>query len=549
VTTDNPFHAGELEAHRRTGVGDVAQWAGGFIRDHLPKQHRDFHAALPFLVVSGADDAGRTWVTLLDGDEGFIRAPDPYTLMLDAYIDPQDPLTAAFSTGTDVGAVGIDLATRRRNRFNGKIRPHGNGYAIDMSQTFGNCSQYIHERTWTRVPHNMPAPAISGAQLSPSQTALIAKADTMFIGSGHSQGSNVASRGFDASHRGGAPGFVHVSDATHLHIPDYAGNNFFNTIGNLITDPRVGLVFVDFATGSLLHISGRATIDWEPENAHDHDAWRMINVEIDAVIERPNAVSLRWAKQDDLSQQLNITRRVKEARDITSFYLSRVDGKPVKPFEAGQHLPITVQIPGQVGTSKRSYTLSGAPDAAGEYRLSIKRESQGLVSRFLHDAMPEGSLIEASIPAGDFIIPTGNQALVFVSAGVGITPMISMLHDVAAAGAIRPIWFIHGARNGQDHAMQDEVNALMLALSSAQQRVFYSQPETGDTYDVAGRIDADAVLNLGAGPDAQYMLCGPARFVSEIKTDLEAAGVPASHIHFETFGPTAVEPSKDTAQT
>jgi len=539
MKTDTPFHAGELEAHRRTGVGDIAQWAGGFIRDYLPEQHREFHSSLPYLVLSGADDAGLTWVTLLEGDDGFIRSPDPRTLTLDAKIDAQDPLTAAFTAGTDVGAIGIELATRRRNRFSGKIHARDGGYAIDMVQTFGNCPQYIHERSWTRIAKNTPAPAVTSTQLSPSQTALIQKADTIFIGSGHSEGADVPSRGFDASHRGGAPGFVHVCEDGNLHIPDYAGNNFFNTIGNLITDPRIGIVFVDFETGSLLHISGRATIDWDPKVSHDPDAWRMINVKIDAVIERPKALSLRWEKQSQLSQRLQIVRRVKEAQNITSFYLGSVDGRPLKTFAAGQHLPIEVQIPGQVGTSKRSYTLSGAPDAVDAYRLSIKREDQGLVSGFLHDALPDGGMIEATTPSGDFVIPPDPCPLVLVSAGIGITPMVSMLHHAVSVGDTRPIWFIHGARNSEEHAMHGEVTALVAALSGAQQKVFYSRPEPDDVFDVAGRISADALLNLDAGTDAQYMLCGPARFLSEIRTDLETAGVPPENIHFETFGPAA----------
>lgn len=539
MIAENPFHAGERAAQERAGVGDVAQWAGGFVRDHLPKQHREFHTSLPFLVVSGADKAGLTWVTLVDGDEGFIRSPDAQSLTLDTQIDSQDPLAAAFEAGVDVGVVGIELASRRRNRFSGRFHKLGDGFAIDIRQTFGNCPQYIHERAWARVPRETPAPAVASTELSPTQIDLIQKSDTMFIGSGHQEGDDVPSRGYDASHRGGAPGFVHVPDAGHLQIPDYAGNSFFNTIGNLITDPHIGLVFVDFDTGTLLHIAGRATVDWQPRGAHDPDAWRMINVEIDAVIERPGAVALRWAKQNHLSRRFKVTRRVKEAEDITSFYLAPVDDKPLEPFKAGQHLPIEVQIPGQRGTSKRSYSLSGAPDLKDGYRLSIKREGRGLVSQFFHDEVREGSVVEASAPAGDFIIPCSKCPLVLVSAGVGVTPMVSMLYATLAERNKRPVWFVHGARNGDEHALRDEVDILIEQHPNAQQRTFYSRPDDADTFDVAGRISAKALLDLGPGPDAHYMLCGPARFLSEVKSDLEACGVSAGNIHFETFGPTA----------
>lgn len=541
TTTDliNPFHEGERAAQERAGVGNVAEWAGGFIRDYLPEQHRAFHTALPFLVVSGGDDAGRTWITLVEGPDGYATSPDPQHVQLETQLGADDPLATAFKTGTDIGVLGIELATRRRNRFSGHIKAAGTGYGIDIRQTFGNCPQYIHERAWTRV-ETTPETATHSNTLSDDQIARITGADTMFIGSGHQGKKGAASNGYDASHRGGAPGFVHVPDATHLQIPDYAGNNFFNTIGNLISDPHIGLLFIDFETGGLLHISGRATIDWDPKGAHDDDAWRMINVEIDAVVDRPAAVSLRWAKQDHLSRRLKLAKRVQESADITSFYFTPADGRALYPFVAGQHLPIEVQIPGQKGTSKRSYSLSGPPQERRFYRISVKREDKGLVSRYLHDHLREGSVIEAHKPSGDFVLPDATSPLVLVSAGVGLTPMLSMLH--ASAEHDRPVWYVHGARGSSDHAMRREVAALVSANHYAAQHIAYSRPEKDDVegrhYHSQGRITADKLLALNAGSQAHYMLCGPAAFLADIRNGLEARGVAPEQIHFETFGPT-----------
>jgi ferredoxin-NADP reductase/predicted pyridoxine 5'-phosphate oxidase superfamily flavin-nucleotide-binding protein len=540
TTTDliNPFHAGERAAQDRAGVGNVAEWAGGFIRDYLPEQHRAFHTALPFLVVSGGDAAGRTWITLVEGPDGYATSPDPRHVQLNTQLDADDPLAATFHAGTDVGVLGIELATRRRNRFSGHVKAAGAGYAIDIRQTFGNCPQYIHERAWSRV-ETTPGKVTRTAALTKDQIAWIGVADTMFIGSGHQGDMGAASNGYDASHRGGAPGFVHVVDGTHLQIPDYAGNNFFNTIGNLISDPHIGLLFIDFETGGLLHISGRATIDWDPKDSHDHDAWRMINVEINAVVDRPAAASLRWAKQDHLSRRLKLDKRVQESADITSFYFTAADGRMLEPFEAGQHLPIEVQIPGQKGTSKRSYSLSGPPQERHFYRISVKREDKGLVSRFLHDQLREGSVIEAHKPSGDFILPDTTSPLVLVSAGVGLTPMLSMLH--ASAEHDRPVWYVHGARNSSDHAMRREVGALVSANPYAAQHIAYSRPEKdnveGQHYHSQGRITADKLLALNAGPQAHYMLCGPAAFLADIRSRLEAKSVVPEQIHFETFGP------------
>ncbi|MEM9011709.1 MAG: pyridoxamine 5'-phosphate oxidase family protein [Pseudomonadota bacterium] len=538
--TSSPFHAGELEAQRRAGVGDVAAWASGFIRGYLPEQHRAFHTALPFLVLSASDGEGRIWTTLLEGADGFVASPDPETLTLATTLDPQDPLAGSLGAGTEIGMLGIELATRRRNRLSGVFRPDGAGFAIDVRQTFGNCPQYIREREWHRVPTRDRGAAGRDSSLNADQIARIGLADTLFIGTGQQGVEGHASNGYDASHRGGEPGFVQVVDARRLRIPDYAGNNFFNTIGNLLENPRVGLLFVDFETGGLLQISGRAVVDWAPDAA-DPAARRMIEVEIEAVVDRPAALALRWQAESAPVHRLAVTRKVVEAEGITSFYLSPADGRPVAPFEAGQHLPIELAVPGQSAKVRRTYSLSGAPRAAG-YRLSIKREDQGLASRFLHDAVEVGHVIEARRPSGDFVIPCGKCPLVLASAGIGITPMLAMLHAAAGEATARPVWFVHGARDGRHHVLREEVDGLVADRPHVAHQVLYSRPSEddrlGEDYHAAGRLTAETLLRLNAGPGAHYMLCGPARFIADLRDGLESGGVPAAQIHFETFGPT-----------
>ena len=539
--TANPFHAGEVAAQERSGAMNVVEWAGGFIRDYMPDQHREFFAQLPFLVIASADEAGRTWVTLLDGPEGFVRSPDATTLTVDRAPDPQDPLAAALTSGTDIGMLGIELATRRRNRMNGVFRQHGDAFAIDVRQSFGNCPQHIHEREWRRVSNDDVPAARRSTALSAEQTARIRAADTLFIGTGHYASQDHASNGYDASHRGGAPGFVEVVDSNHLRIPDYAGNNFFNTIGNLLENPAIGLVFVDFESGGLLHLTGRAEIDWNASKSNDPAALRTIDVTIDAIVDRPAALSLRWSKDSASLRTLEIVDKVVESEDITSFYLAPTDARPLEPFEAGQHLPVELDIPGHADKVRRSYSLSGAPKS-DRYRLSIKRESQGTASRFLHDELKAGDRISARRPSGDFVVPCSNCPLVLVSAGVGLTPMLSILHTAASEGRERPVWYVHGARNGAQHALKAEVDALVGAHANFSAHIRYSRPRDDDQlgvdYNAAGRISAQTLLELNAGPDANYLLCGPAQFLADIKSGLEAAGVPAGNIHFETFGPT-----------
>ncbi|MEM9785366.1 MAG: pyridoxamine 5'-phosphate oxidase family protein [Pseudomonadota bacterium] len=411
-----------------------------------------------------------------------------------------------------------------------------------MRQSFGNCPQYIHERVWQRVAKTQPQQAIQSTALNAEQVARIAKADTLFIGTGHRGSTDHPSNGFDASHRGGAPGFVAVTSPTHLRIPDYAGNNFFNSIGNLLENPRIGLVVVDFETGGLLHITGRARIDWEARDSNDPHAMRIIDVAIEEVIDRPFALGLRWSMNDGELRELVVAAKIKETEDITSFHLAPADDLPLEPFQAGQHLPIELDLPGQSAAIGRSYSLSGAPGQR-TYRLSVKREARGLASQHMHQVLAVGDVIRARRPSGDFVIPDDTSPLVLVSAGVGLTPLISMLHAALKANSTRPVWYVHGTRNAAHHALKSEVAALAEKFGNLKTYTVYSRPgkcdEFGFDFQAEGRITAKRLIDLNTGRNAHFMLCGPARFLADIRNDLEAAGIAPEQIHFETFGPSS----------
>ncbi|GGB67424.1 pyridoxamine 5'-phosphate oxidase family protein [Shewanella inventionis] len=538
LNTDTPFHAGELEAQARVGVHDLAQRVKGFIRKYLPDQHRTFHTQLPFLIVAGADEAGKIWVTLIEGEEGFVQSPDPHHLKLNPVIDANDPLAQSFQVGSHIGVLGIELATRRRNRFSGYVRPDGNGFSIDISQTFGNCPQYIHPRHWSRDVRDDSPTVIQSAALTEAQVVQIEMADTMFIGSGQMREEDTPSSGYDASHRGGEPGFVRVLDKNTLQIPDYAGNNFFNTIGNLILNPKIGLLFIDFNSGSLLHITGKASVEWAPPHPEKTGVLRLINVEIDTVIERPQAIALRWTAQQDSTMNLKLVKRTVESSTITSFYFVSTDGRRLKPFKAGQHLPIEIRIPGDSNIVNRSYSLSSSPFDLSHYRISVKREEHGKASRYLHDELKVGMQIITQPPSGDFNIPDKESPLVLISAGVGLTPMVPMLHQIS--NEKRQGWFIHGTQNSTSHAIREEIYQLIEHNDKLQQIIYYSEPDKNDVigqdYDIKGRITAEDLIGICAEPSAHYLLCGPLTFIAELQRGLEAAGVSTDRIHFETFG-------------
>ena len=539
---NRPFHAGELEAQRRAGVGDAASWAGTFIRDYMPDQHRAFFETLPFLVVTGGDGEGQPWVTIIEGPPGFVRSTHPRGLTVAATLPSQDPLASALDPGSGIGILGIELATRRRNRVNGVIlRAAGSGLAIGVRQSFGNCPQYIHERAWCFVEPVRAEVARASCRLDPHQQARIAAANTLFIGSGYHAGGHRPSNGYDASHRGGSRGFVRAAnEGTLLRIPDYAGNNHFNTIGNLLRDPRVGLLFVDFETGGLLHVAGRARVDWAPKDGHALKARRVIEVTVESVIDRPAALTLRWRDETAGLRPLRIVDKVKESERITSFHLTSLSGAALPSFKAGQHLPVVLRVPGEREPIRRTYSLSGSPQT-GTYRVSVKREEHGIASTFLHAETEIGATIEARTPAGDFTFPDGRGAVVLASAGVGVTPMLAMLHAATAESPDRRLWFVHGTRDGKSHAFRAEVEALIGQRATAARKVFYSAPRETDTsgtdFDAKGRITAEDLLMLEAGADAHYMLCGPASFLADLRAGLESGGVPPGQIHFETFGP------------
>jgi len=252
-----PFHADELRAQQLAGGGA----AGGGIRAFMPDQHRRFFEALPYLFLGVSDSDGWPLATMLAGAPGFLTAPDPWTLAIDGRPADDDPAAGAIAVDAEIGLLGIELATRRRNRANGRVAaPHAGGFTVAVEESFGNCPQYIQVRTVRRTGPRVPQLRETLADLDQPAQALITRADTFFVA------SRARAGGADVSHRGGRPGFVGLSGDT-LVIPDFRGNRYFNTLGNLLGEPRAGLLFVDFESGDMLQLQGRAEIEWDGETA------------------------------------------------------------------------------------------------------------------------------------------------------------------------------------------------------------------------------------------------------------------------------------------
>lgn len=273
-----PFHEDERRAQELAGLraGRAA------IRPFMPEQHRAFFPLLPYLFTATLDEAGAPVASMLWGQAGFVHSPDPTILRIDALPVAGDPAAPGFAASRPIGLLGLDLTTRRRNRANGRIAVIDDGITVAVEQSFGNCAQYIQTRT-PAASVRTPLPAETLSSLDDGARRVIEAADTFFVASRSRAG--IGEGGLDVSHRGGRPGFVAVRGDT-LAVPDFRGNRFFNTLGNLLGDPRAGLLFVDFATGDLLQLQGAATIHWE-EPRH----W---TVAIERGWRRPAALPFDW---------------------------------------------------------------------------------------------------------------------------------------------------------------------------------------------------------------------------------------------------------------
>ena len=282
---DHPFHKGELDIQDRLGVRDrVHKMGQRAVRSVLIDQHRAFYAELPFLTLGSVDGDGRPWASIVTGQPGFLSTPDDVTLDVRARPVTGDPLAENLSMGADIGVVGMQLETRRRNRMSGRISDvREDGFSIRVLQSYGNCPQYIQTRAVTLT--NAPDPKLSsGDQFDRRTQEIITASDTLFIATSFRDDPDAVNQGTDASHRGGKPGFVKLEDSRTLIFPDFKGNNIYNTIGNIAADPRAGVLIPDFQNRDLVTMTGRAEIIWDgPEVDAFDGAQRLVRFRADQV--------------------------------------------------------------------------------------------------------------------------------------------------------------------------------------------------------------------------------------------------------------------------
>ncbi|WP_137994693.1 pyridoxamine 5'-phosphate oxidase family protein [Streptomyces vilmorinianum] len=275
----DPYNPGSLAVQEKAGVRHLADHVARSIGTGIRPIAAAFLELQPMLVLGAADADGQVWSTLLTGAPGFVRATGPHTISVAAPL----PTSDGTSDGTSVGTIALDPRTRRRMRLNGLARPSARGFTVEAEQVFSNCPKYLQKRELyapdTTTPPGAPR---HGTALTPDQERLVRAADTFFI-------ATAAPDGADASHRGGNPGFVRIDSPTELSWPDYPGNAMFLTLGNLETDGRAGLLFLDWRTGTTLQLTGEARIEYGPGST------RTTRFRVRRTVETPNASPLRWS--------------------------------------------------------------------------------------------------------------------------------------------------------------------------------------------------------------------------------------------------------------
>ncbi|MCJ2048951.1 pyridoxamine 5'-phosphate oxidase family protein [Methylobacterium sp. J-070] len=570
-----PYHDAELALQERTGRRALAAALEARLYKEVMPEVATFLPTLAYAVLGSLDGCGRPWASILPGETGFL-VPERQRLTIRAQPHPEDPLLANTVRRGDLAMLAIDLAARRRYRINGKAERSPGAIVLDVEQCYRNCPQYINLRQASaaeRPAHpSRPRPARRAQALDEGMAALVGASDTFFIAT-HGTGipSTDPRLGADVSHRGGNPGFVTVlDDGRRLAFPDYVGNFMFNTLGNLARYPRCGLAFVDFGTGSTLQVTGTASVDWGLERAAAvPGAQRMVDVTVESAIWIDEAIALNWqflepardlrrfrrlvptrpvpareASAPDVEgfERVAVAEVIDEADEIRSLYLRPLGG-PVRPFLPGQHLRVRATRPGQPQPLTGHYSLSLFEPSAGSYRIGVRRVPGGgeaSMSNFLHDGVGVGSELLIGGPQGGFTLDVARGGPVaLVSAGIGVTPLLTMLQALAAARRRRPVWFIHGARNGAEQAYAAEVRRISDRLSNVTAHVRFSQPRETDflgrDHDSVGHVDAELVAGMVPAA-ADFYLCGPAPFMDGIRHGPRARGVGPDRIHSESFG-------------
>jgi ferredoxin-NADP reductase/MOSC domain-containing protein YiiM len=238
-------------------------------------------------------------------------------------------------------------------------------------------------------------------------------------------------------------------------------------------------------------------------------------------------------------RSVRVSRKSRESASVTSLVLEPIDGLLLTAALPGQFIVVRLGSAPDTPAQLRSYSLSGEPSARC-YRISVKREPHGVASAYVDEKVQIGDVLEISAPRGDFTLPQGDGPVVFVSSGVGATPVLAMLHALATEGSQREIWWLYGARSGREHPFAQETRSLLEAMARGHSHIRYSSPgpedRPGVDFDASGRLEMGALRELEVPREADFLICGPPAFMSDLTAGLAVWGISPGRIHTELFG-------------
>ncbi|KAG2378336.1 hypothetical protein C9374_008479 [Naegleria lovaniensis] len=616
---------------------DKSSQLSQFVRNYMPMQHREFYEKMPFLLVSSMDEKERVWASIIVAHPPFLqestnvqtlqestndltlpyqakpmvslaRTLDDRSIHIETMLLHGDPLQNNLKSEIPIGILGIEPHTRRRNRVNGRVKgsvafsnsginDHHEtvSFLLEVDVTMGNCPKYIQAREWNwkdRRREEGYGNVSRGLWVLPSQLEeFISKSDAFFIASASKESMSSSSlnptehdrrQGLDVSHRGGKPGFVTVSrtisqvektEQTILEYPEYLGNFMFNTLGNIVTNPKVGLLFINFDNGDLLYMTGKAFVaqgfqskpgaqhtvrfyleEWIYSQKQVPFEWKYLSESIyNPQVQFQS--SLSKVNSNKLGMDSIVVRckdRKKETHDTVTYTFSTAVALGTLQ-KAGQYGTFLIDM-GPSGVVERSWTLT-SPGGAGLYEISItvKTKEGGLVSNYLYEHMwPEKELrlkgIEGTFTLEDCIHDLNEtKYLVFIAGGIGITPFMSILRrkKLQQLQSIIPqlekIHLIHVVRTEQDLVFRSEIEKM---VHHEFKDVFVFHPFltashiSEDWKGGRGRLsktDLEKIICHEQLLETQVMMCGPFGFMENIENIMQEIGLEKGRLHSEQF--------------
>jgi len=548
----------------RAGTRHVANQLGMSVGNSLDLEfgRAEMFRELRMAIVAVVADDGHVWVSPVNGERGFLSAPDSRTLSL--VLGPENTVTNPSLRHLRVGALtsvlAIDLERRRRYRTNGKISRVAEKGAhvhvtLSVEETLPNCPKYIQRRSIVGRRNVTDEAVEQGVQLPEELLEMVRSADSMFFGTANRD------VGADLNYRGGNPGFVRTNGPREILWPEYRGNGMFQSSGNLEVNMQAGLLFVDFdGTGDVLEVVGTAASEWDPAQSLEASE-RTIRFRVHQWRLHRSAMPFMWSPPEyseynpavagsrqvrpsgaSFPKSVRLVKIVRESAAVRTFRFLCEDRVVFLP---GQFATLEFQVPG-IGSTVRTWTISEAANSVrGDVTLevSIKRRPDGLVSRWLHDTATVGlkaTLLGVGGELSPLLLPAFTPGkIALISAGIGITPVVAILRGLRARGKSSEVAFIHSERYRRDLPFQQEL--LRRGRTDAHLRLVQTVTADPVNHDaghlVHGRITDNllrSVLRSDASPWTVY-LCGPDSFMRDIAQKLVLLGSSPKSIHTEVF--------------